>query len=229
MQMKNTPILIFAAFIIVGIGAVMLFSGFFKAIPGMSTSSQGQITKEQTALLAAINQSDTKSIDALLQSGVSVDERVPVKYEFRPGTIITKQMTGLMLASEKGDEPLVRFFLDKGAGVNLDDMDRRFTPLLYAIESGNSAIVSLLLAKKADPDARMLNAAGRFASAALHLAVLNKKLDMVKAIVEAGAHLNIQDYDKLTPLDRAKAGLNPEIAQYLEEHGAKTALDLLQD
>lgn len=221
---KAKAVIVAAAVVIIG-GALISIA---VASAGMAseTPKSDVRTPQQTALWDAIQADNEKNLSALLVAGTPVDLIIPVPYQFRPGTTVVKRMTGLMLAAERGNEKLTRLFLEKGAAPNLNDGDRWMTPLLYAVRGGNPAVVRALLAKGANPNCAMNNATGRTDSSALHLAVNLDRFEIVKLLVEAGADLNARDYKHLTPLDRARAGLDKALAQYLESRGAKSALEL---
>lgn len=66
---------------------------------------------------------------------------------------------------------------------------------------------------------------------ALHMAIYNKSLDIVKILVEHGhATLDIGMFEDVTPLRVAGSGGNVEIIRYLLEHGASLkALEMWGD
>ena len=87
--------------------------------------------------------------------------------------------------------------------------------LLRAAAAGDQALLTQLLLAGADP-----NVVGADWRAPLHHAVLLGRLDMVTVLVRAGARVDWQDADKVTPLILAAHGNYPEIAEYLILAGA---------
>jgi len=144
------------------------------------------------------------------------------------------------LASSKG---MAELLLSYGADVNATDVFFR-TPLHYAASTGNIEVAKVLLANRAD-----VNAKDRFySSTALHLAALSGNTSMAKLLIENGAEVNakdkfgtplttavghrdmvalllnnkadvqMKDGDGFAPLHHVE---NKEIAQLLLAHGAK--------
>ena len=87
--------------------------------------------------------------------------------------------------------------------------------LLRAAAAGDQALLTQLLLAGADP-----NVVGTDWRGPLHHAVLLGRLDMATVLVRAGARVDWQDADKVTPLILAAHGNYPEIAEYLILAGA---------
>jgi ankyrin repeat protein len=86
--------------------------------------------------------------------------------------------------------------------------------LRWAVDRNDSAIVRLLLSKGADPNAGPDN------DKPLMTAVSHSNLDVVRALLEAGATIEVMAYGKETPLIVAAAAGSAEIVKLLVERGA---------
>ncbi len=95
--------------------------------------------------------------------------------------------------------------------------------LAQAIEKGNLHAVVKALAKGADPDCRDSDGSG-----VLMMAVFNKDLDTIRALIEAGADVNLISQYGNTAMDIAADVGDPEIVIYLLERGAKRAEALVR-
>jgi len=87
--------------------------------------------------------------------------------------------------------------------------------LLRAAAAGDQVLLTQRWLAGADP-----NVVGTDWRGGLHHAVLLGRLDMVTVLVRAGARIDWQDVDKVTPLILAAHGNYPEIAEYLILAGA---------
>jgi ankyrin repeat protein len=110
-----------------------------------------------------------------------------------------------------------------------------FTPVALAAFFGQPAAVHALIAAGAD-----VNAAARnpLKVAALHAAVAGGKLEVVKAVLEAGADPNAQQQAGFRALHEAGTKANRALAELLLAHGAdpslpndegKSAIDLARE
>ncbi|KAK4153112.1 ankyrin repeat-containing domain protein [Chaetomidium leptoderma] len=96
--------------------------------------------------------------------------------------------------------------------------DRGSTPLVLAAESGEEAVIKILLHRGgADPTLPNDNM-----STALHRASQNGHLSSVEALVEAGAVIDAQKKDGSTPLYWAVVNSRTDVVRWLLEHGALT-------
>jgi chromosome segregation ATPase len=95
--------------------------------------------------------------------------------------------------------------------------------LAQAIEKGNLNAVVKALAKGADPDCRDSDGSG-----VLMMAVFNKDLDTIRALIEAGADVNLISQYGNTAMDIAADVGDPDIVIYLLERGAKRAEALVR-
>ncbi len=110
---------------------------------------------------------------------------------------------------------IVRLLIEKGADVNIAGR-RGQTPLHLAARHGHKDIAELLLAARADPDAR----AGVYEETPLHLAAAYGHKSVVETLVEHGADINARDKHGRTPLARARHMRRRHIAEFLAQRGA---------
>jgi ankyrin repeat protein len=138
--------------------------------------------------------------------------------------------TPLMIAAERGDSGIVCLLLDAKADPN-PKTTNGYSALLWAIWSDQADLVKLLLAHRADANARKdgiplletalrstnavfaamieakpdLNARNAKGRTALHHAVQSGLVEKAEMLLAAGADPNIRDNDGLTPLDLLKS------------------------
>jgi ankyrin repeat protein len=110
-----------------------------------------------------------------------------------------------------------------------------FTPVALAAFFGQTEAAKTLIAAGADVNAAAKNA---LKVAALHAAVAGGKLEIVRAVLEAGADPNAQQQAGFRPMHEAGTKANRALAELLMKHGAdpsltsddgKSALDLARD
>jgi len=99
-------------------------------------------------------------------------------------------------------------------GMDPDTVDRNGEPVLVAAaRAGNAATVDVLLAGRAN-----VNARSRFGDTAIMVAALGGHLDIVRTLRRRGADLDPRGW---TPLIYAATGGHDEIVRYLLAEGAK--------
>lgn len=125
--------------------------------------------------------------------------------------------TPLMEAAFNGKAAAVDFLLQRGAPAN--ESIRGMTPLMIAAGISDTASLKLLLAAGADVRASS-DGAGR---TALHFAALHDAEDVARALVRAGADVDMRTPDGITPLMEAVRGYNEATAKSLLELGADPA------
>ena len=110
-----------------------------------------------------------------------------------------------------------------------------FTPVALAAFFGQPAAVRTLIAAGADVNAAAKNG---LKVAALHAAVAGGKLEIVKAVLEAGGDPNAQQQAGFRPMHEAGTKANRALAELLLKHGAdptltsdegKSAIDLARE
>ena len=130
----------------------------------------------------------------------------------------TDDITPLFLAAQKGKTEMVRFLLQNGADINIQNKKTKETPLQAAIKGKFSETAILLIEEGADLELRDNSGFGTITGfTALHNAVKNSLFDVIKSLIEHKADINAkcgyQGLLKLTP--------NKEIVQYLKDNGVK--------
>jgi uncharacterized protein len=110
-----------------------------------------------------------------------------------------------------------------------------FTPVALAAFFGQPEAATALIAAGADVNAAAKNG---LKVAALHAAVAGGKLDIVRAVLEAGADPNAQQQAGFRPMHEAGTKANRALAELLLKYGAdpsltsddgKSAIDLARD
>ena len=96
-----------------------------------------------------------------------------------------------------------------------------FTPVALAAFFGQPAAVKVLIAAGADVNAAAKNP---LKVAALHAAVAGGKLEIVRALLEAGADPNAQQQAGFRPIHEAGGRANRALAELLLNHGADPSL-----
>ena len=120
-------------------------------------------------------------------------------------------------AAKEGNLKAVKQHLADGADLDARDGDR-MTPLHLAAMEGHKEIVKLLIAKGAD-----VNAKDDLWLTSLYHAVIEEQKEIAELLIAKGADVNAMENDGGTPLTEAG---DPEIADLLRKHGAKTGEEL---
>jgi uncharacterized protein len=96
-----------------------------------------------------------------------------------------------------------------------------FTPVALAAFFGQPAAVKALIAAGADVNAAAKNG---LKVQALHAAVAGRNLEIVKAVLDAGADPNAQQQAGFRPMHEAGTNANRALAELLLKHGADPSL-----
>jgi uncharacterized protein len=173
--------------------------------------------------LACVNGS-AGMIKALLDAGADPN-----------GTVLLNGETPLMMAARSGSPDAVKLLIDRGAQVNAKESLRGTTPLMWAASEDHTDIVRLLIARGADIDAQstitplpaqrarrgVVQPAGNVDGVtALIVAVRERALDTVRALLEAGADPNKTAADHTSPMLVATLNGDYDLAQILLNKGA---------
>ena len=144
---------------------------------------------------------------------------------------ILKDEMRLVTNSREGNTDEVRKLLSVGL-LDVDCVDRGWTPLQYASEKGHKDVVKLLLDKGADP-----KKADDYENFPLHNAAEDGHKDVVQLLLDRGADPNKAEQDGRTPLHDAAHYGHKDVVQILlnrgsdpdrRDHSGNSALDLAQ-
>jgi len=119
----------------------------------------------------------------------------------------------------------IKIIVDMGADVNVTN-EWGYTPLLvcpYRFHEDDKEIAELLISKGADVNAKTTDG-----DSVLHIAIINKRIEMIKLLLENGADINAKNHKNETPLDLAILYKYTDITELLVEKGAKTNAKYLQ-
>ena len=177
-----------------------------------------------TALLFAAQQGNLESVRMLLAAGADVNDTAPdgiagdtnARAAFKPNT----QAGALLVAIDSGHEDMAKFLVEHGADVNQHGAGR--VPLHSAVQQQMPDLVRLLLARGANPNARLekplpllsryiLQAAGLdpsvIGATPFWMAADFGDVRMMHILAEGGANPVLTTNDKTTPL-MAAAGVD---------------------
>ncbi|MGI8966009.1 MAG: ankyrin repeat domain-containing protein, partial [Limisphaerales bacterium] len=118
-------------------------------------------------------------------------------------------------AAQDGKLTVAKFLLENGADVNALTGQQHRTPLLLAAETGNRAMVELLISKAADINAKDYNN-----QSALHISSEQGFKAVVQTLLENKADVNAKTYQGQTPLHVAISKGNKAVAELLLANGA---------
>jgi ankyrin repeat protein/serine/threonine protein kinase len=215
--------------------------------PSATTPAAIRTTRAQTAGDESL---DKLRFLAAVQNG-NLDEMKKLKRPEEANACIQGQRTTLHVASGNDQRNVVEYLLSAEVGADTNVIDENGDgPLAYAAQSGNVAIVKLLLENKSDVNLRNKNgltplarsvATNRLevidvllASGAVldnqdsngltvvHLAVRNTFPEVLLKLVEKGANVNIKDHNNYTPLHLCSQFKSKRCCEILLEHGADT-------
>ena len=127
-----------------------------------------------------------------------------IRYLVSQGVDLQGDPGYLPLASLRGHLEVVEFLLQAGVPVDSAGITRE-TALTYAIRKGRLDILSTLIQAGADVNARFdIRADGSMWETMLHIAAQCPSVNVVQALLDAGADKTAVDYEGLLPADRAR-------------------------
>ncbi len=113
---------------------------------------------------------------------------------------------------------VTKYLIEKGADVN--QFVNGKSPLMYAVEKGNKAKVSLLVSHHAE-----INALDAYENTSLILAARHGDIKTVKYLVRNGAALNHKNLSKSSAYNESVTYSHPEISRYLRNEYIKKLPD----
>jgi len=176
--------------------------------------AQGRDGSGASAILVATYNMKPEVVDALVRLGAPVD---------------------IFEASVLGKVERIQEILKAAPARVTEHAPDGFTPVALAAFFGQPHAVNALIAAGADVTAAAKNP---LKVQALHAAVAGRKLEIVKAILEAGADPNARQQAGFRPMHEAGTNANRALAELLLAHGAdpsltsddgKSAIDLARD
>lgn len=173
--------------------------------PGPSPSREVAAEKGK-ALYSALRAGDIKMAKLHISHGANIHTAIPLDEQDAAAEYAAE--TPLELAVQKGYTQLLRLMLRTAEDANMAGTDLR-TPLMHAIGAGNAEMVSLLITRKADPQAQ--TAFGQ--RTALMQAADAGSAEIVKLLLGAGADAWATDKYGKKAADYARG---PVIKQLLE-------------
>lgn len=183
-----------------------------KLLLSRSSIVNASNNKGELPIHLAVRIRNTHAIKLLLQHGASLlDETVSHDIVL----FISIQRSDYQMVKN-----LVRLFY---ANVNVGN-SMGVTPLHVAIETGNLAMIKLLIELGANVNLRCANG-----STPIHYAVSRGNYSAAKLLLKYGANVNTQDQDGNTPLHIAVNSNFTNIAQLLRQNGAKIYIEYMSD
>jgi ankyrin repeat protein len=142
--------------------------------------------------------------------------------------------TALMVVARGGNTAAAKLLIERGADINAREARKGQTALMWAVAQSHPEMVELLIASGAEVDARStVNDWERMVTAEprqknlmpggftpLLYAARQGCLDCAKALIAAGAEVDLTDPDGVTPLISALLNAHFDTAKYLLEAGA---------
>ena len=117
--------------------------------------------------------------------------------------------SAIFYASQGGNYRFVKFLINNGADINLEDNSGSF-PLINAVRSGNKDLVELMLSEGAD-----LKSTNNGQTALMNAAAFGEE-DITKILISAGSEVEKTERQGMTALDLAKSRNNEKVINILE-------------
>jgi ankyrin repeat protein len=188
----------------------------------------------------------TPLIEAAMNGNAEIIERL-LKAGADPNLPGPDGMTALMIIARNTNVKAAKLLLDHGANVNAAEQQKKQTALMWAAAQSQPEMVKLLVKSGSDVNARSLvnpTATAMFSTATpmewlsnvttepratyrtpggltpLLYATREGCLECVKALVDGGANVDLQDPEGVTPLIMAVTNMHFNTAAYLIKAGA---------
>ena len=129
--------------------------------------------------------------------------------------LAASSQSSIFAAVKKGDLEKVKALLKGNPDlVFIDDGRDGWTPLHYAAHWGHKDIAELLLASKAE-----VNARANDSLTPLHIAAAQDYKDVAELLLANKAEVNARDDDDITPLHFAADGGYKDVVELVRQHG----------
>jgi ankyrin repeat protein/CII-binding regulator of phage lambda lysogenization HflD len=186
---------------------------FMSSSSGSSSSSSFIAdSKDNTTVLAA-SQIKEKGKEKLKDEDSEIDEVVLLDQASR----VEKEEIQLHKACEKGNLEAVKYLVEKGVNVNMEN-EERLTPLYYACQKGDLELVRYLVERGVN-----IQAKSKYGETPLYGACWRDNLELIKYLVEKGANIQAKSYGETPLATTARAG-NLEAVKYLVGQGANVSV-----
>jgi len=147
---------------------------------------------ERQRLMAAVTAGDVDAVRRLIAEGADIDERFPIVNGFNDAH------TPLLVAARDGHTEIARLLLEAGADVNATEPTFGAVPLHKAVYNGHVELTRLI-ATWPGVDLDFQGATNGYTP--LHDALWHGYEECARAVVEAGASLDLVGHDGKTPLE----------------------------
>lgn len=171
-----------------------------------------------TPLLNAVFAGSTELVKLLLESGAEINRGHTIPSSRGP----SGGQTALMVAAVKQNLPLVKLLVKAGADLHAVS-ESGYSPLMWGLANApDGQVAKFLLQSGAEPDPDVESRLSWAPSnTPLNLAATNGLLDVVRALIDAGADLDKPDGMGWTPLKHAAESGHADIVKFLLKEGAQ--------
>jgi len=171
----------------------------------VSQREDDPIDKTLPPMIVAAKYGDLASVERLLKAGADVNTRTAMGN------------TALTFAAGHGHLQMVEALLEAHANVNASDSDG-YTPLHSAVHGDDVRVVNALIAAHADVDARTKK--GNVTPLLESIDMNYGKPEITLALIQAGADVNVADWDGNTALSIAMTESSNQVVEALLKKGA---------
>jgi uncharacterized protein len=156
---------------------------------------------ESQRLMAAVTRGDVDEVRRLIAAGVEIDERFPIVNGFNDAH------TPLLVAARDGHTEIARLLLEAGADVNATEPTFGAVPLHKAVYNGHVDLTRMIAAWPG-VDLNFQGATNGYTP--LHDSLWHGYEECARAVIDAGASLELVGHDGKTPYDIAAEVFGPE-------------------
>lgn len=182
-------------------------------------SFYGLIEKEaalHVPLRAAIKKNDIKGIKEALQRGADINYEPRSNSEYDYYNSYDRGMPLYYALFHKASQETIRFLLEQGANPNPLQCGQRWSPLQYAVTSGDIEIVKLLIDFGAS-----VNEDNNHTGIALFQAMDEKLLPIARLLIQSKSNVNLNIQQRgIAPIDEACYTQSTQLVKLLLENNA---------